>query len=150
MVNLTQKSRKSQKYYLLCKYLVCTFIRILFPKENISAISFISAGHFNIVASGEKFYLGRLRREIFQIYSKSSKIFIVCSICYDFVRFLREAHSNIFFMSRRNRRNFICCANIWYTQPLEAFFRRKTFLLFPLFLWDPQKLRGKSLRSLGA
>ena len=39
MVNLTQKSQKSQKYYLLCKYLICATTRGIFPKENISALS---------------------------------------------------------------------------------------------------------------
>ena len=30
----------------------------------------------------------------------------------------------------------LCIANIWYAQPLEAFFRRKTFLRFLRFLRD--------------
>ena len=38
--------------------------------------------------------------------------------------------------NRRNRSNIICSAISWYAQPLEAFFRRKTFLRFLRFLRD--------------
>ena len=43
---------------------------------------------------------------------------------------------------KSNRRNIICSANIWYMQPREVFFPRKTFLRFLRFLRDHYFSRG--------
>ena len=43
----TQIAQIAQKYYLLCKYLVYAATRGIFPKENISAVSAISARQYH-------------------------------------------------------------------------------------------------------
>ena len=79
MVNLTQKTQKSQKYYLLCKYLVCATTRGIFPKENISALSALSARPLLLARrvystqKSQKVYLDGPKGKV-----KSQKYYLLC------------------------------------------------------------------------
>ncbi len=68
-----QKSQKSQKFYLLCKYLVYVATRGIFPKENISAISAISAGLKNYPL-------------------RYSSVFVYSPVWFEYVTNLRNSH----------------------------------------------------------